>query len=285
MGANHPREIAELCAIARPDFGLITNVGKAHLEGFGSFEGVMQAKSELYEFIADNGQAIFINADNDFLNKMAENKRIDVKKRIEYSLRNNKSTVYGKIIGASPFLEMDIKIDTANFAVKTNLIGAYNAENVLAAACIGHFFGLKNEEIKCGIEKYAPSNNRSQFVETQRNKLIVDAYNANPSSMREAILNFAKIVAPHKTLILGDMLELGAQSAEEHQNIVNLLNNNDLQSVFLVGSNFRNTENNFHTFGNSAALFEFLQTQIIENQLILIKGSRGIKLEKVVKML
>ncbi|MDR1653823.1 MAG: UDP-N-acetylmuramoyl-tripeptide--D-alanyl-D-alanine ligase [Prevotellaceae bacterium] len=285
MGANHPREIAALCSIAAPQYGLITNVGRAHLEGFGSFEGVMQTKSELYEYIAGKGEAIFINSDNLFLNQMAENKGIGTKKRIEYSLTNTNSDVYGTTTGASPFLTMSCSLKNEKFDVKTNLIGEYNAENVLAAVCAGNFFGLKKEEIKRGLEKYKPSNSRSQLVETQRNKLIMDTYNANPSSMREAILNFAKLAAPHKTLILGDMLELGTISGEEHQKVVNLLNKSNLRNVFLVGKNFKNTENNCRCFENSDMLAEFLQTQHIDNQLILIKGSRGIQLEKTVKML
>jgi UDP-N-acetylmuramoyl-tripeptide--D-alanyl-D-alanine ligase len=283
MGANHPKEIEALAAIATPDYGIITNVGKAHLEGFGSFEGVMRTKSELYVFIAKHGCKIFINEDNPFLAQMAENAGIFVQQKNFYSIKNSKSNIYGTVLDCSPFLKMNFVIENTSFGVATKLIGAYNAENVAAAVCIGRFFGVETEKIKQGIENYTPSNNRSQYVETQLNKLIVDAYNANPSSMSEAIRNFAQIKAENKTLILGDMLELGKNGTQEHQNIVHLLEENHFAQVFLVGENFISTNNNFFCFANTDQLIQHIQTQPLENQFILLKGSRGVRLEKVLE--
>jgi len=285
MGANHLHEIAELCAIAEPNFGLITNVGRAHLEGFGSFEGVMQTKSELYQWIADKGNKIFINEDNNFLCQMAQNRQVDFEKRVNYSLKNKNSSVFGEIIDCSPFLKMNIKIDSQNIDIQTNLIGNYNAENVLAAACVGNFFGVEIAKIKIAIENYKPTNNRSQYVETQRNRLFVDAYNANPTSMSEAILNFEKLKADRKIVILGDMHELGAESAAEHQKIVNLIKNCRFDYCFLIGKNFEQTDNHFRTFSSTDDFINYLKNNNLQNFNILIKGSRAVKLEKTIEFL
>jgi UDP-N-acetylmuramoyl-tripeptide--D-alanyl-D-alanine ligase len=285
MGANHLYEIAELCAIAEPTFGLVTNVGRAHLEGFGSFEGVIQTKSELYQWIAENGKAIFINSDNEFLAKMVKNRKISAEKRINYSLKNKKINVFGKIIDCSPFLKINIKIDGQNADIQTNLTGTYNAENVLAAACVGNYFDVEIEKIKFALQKYKPTNNRSQFVETQRNKLIVDAYNANPTSMREAILNFEKMKITQKTVILGDMYELGAESIPEHQKIIHLLEECHFDNYFLVGKNFAQTYNFFQTFEYTDDFINYLKNNELRNFNILIKGSRAVKLEKTIEWL
>lgn len=290
MGANHPGEIKMLCEIACPDHGIITNVGKAHLEGFGSFEGVKKTKAELYEYIFEHGKNIFINKDNEHLVEMATNVGFEIDKAHvrEYSLdpENWICYIYGQITGCSPFLEMECTIDLFDkFNVKTKLIGAYNAENVLAAVAIGEYFGLEKNEIKSGLEKYVPQNNRSQLTVTNRNKLVVDAYNANPTSMQAAILNFAQMEVEHKTLILGDMLELGEQSAKEHQNVVDLLQQNMFENVLLVGNEFKNTNHSFEIFNDINELIVFLEENPITGNYILIKGSRGIKLEKVLASL
>jgi len=289
MGANHPGEIRLLCEITCPDYGIITNVGKAHLEGFGSFEGVMATKAELYEYIFANGKDIFINKDNEFLVEMAMNVGFENSDRkLEYSLDPNEDvcSIYGQVSNCSPFLHMNCTIDIfETFTVNTQLIGAYNAENVLAAVAIGHCFGVENNKIKLGLETYIPQNNRSQLTITENNKLVVDAYNANPTSLSAAILNFAQMDVSNKTLILGDMLELGEQSDFEHQNIIDLLQQNHLNNVLLVGSEFKKANHNFQCFDNVNNLIAYLQEKPINGHYILIKGSRGIKLEKVVPIL
>lgn len=290
MGANHPGEIKTLAEIACPDYGIITNVGKAHLEGFGSFEGVMQTKAELYDYVFNHEKTIFINKDNQYLVKMATKTgfKMNDQRVCGYSLNpeNNSCTAYAEITDCSPFLKMKCSINgTASFKVSSKLIGAYNAENVLAAVTIGTFFGVKKEQIKKGLEKYNPQNNRSQLTITEHNKLVVDAYNANPTSMRAAILNFAQIKLKRKTLLLGDMLELGEQSNEEHQNIVNLLQQNEFNHVLLVGKEFKKTTNSYRCFEDVAELITYLEKHPIRGNYILIKGSRGIKLEKVLTLL
>lgn len=285
MGANHRGEIALLASIAMPDYGIITNVGKAHLEGFGSFQGVMETKAELYEYISKNGKKVFLNIDNPYLVEMGNKAGLTDEKIERYSLKNTSVTVSGWVESCSPLLKMKSEIGEETIEIQTQLIGAYNAENVLAAASIGRFFDVKTADIANALETYTPNNNRSQFVVTKKNKLIIDAYNANPSSMSEAVRNFAQIEADNKTLILGDMLELGGQSAEEHQNIVELLQSNRFLNVILVGSQFINTKNNFVKFRNTDELFDYLKEKTIRNQYVLIKGSRGIKLEKVIELL
>ncbi len=288
MGANHQGEIKLLSEIACPDYGIITNVGKAHLEGFGSFEGVMKTKAELYDYIAAFGKSIFINVDNDYLLKMGEKSGVlKSDKCIKYSQSDDSADikVSGQIQNCSPFLEMNCRTDNQKFEIKTQLIGSYNAENVLGAVAIGNHFGLSDAQIKNGLEKYIPKNNRSQLAVTERNKLVVDAYNANPTSMRAAILNFAQMNVPNKTIILGDMLELGEYSKTEHQNVVDLLQQNNFSSVLLVGKDFLNTQNTFNCFENVEGLIEYIDNKPIRNQIVLIKGSRGIRLEKVLSKL
>ena len=283
MGANHQGEIKMLTEIACPDYGIITNVGKAHLEGFGSFEGVMKTKAELYDFIAASGKNIFINNGNSNLQTMAAKAGINsTEKKIGYNLdiKDINSLIVGEITDCSPFLELNYSKKSIVTEIKTQLIGAYNAENVLAAVTIGDFFGLTSEQIKRGLENYYPQNNRSQLTVTEHNKLVVDAYNANPTSMKAAILNFAQMNVDAKTLILGDMLELGEQSAEEHQQVVDLLEQNNLKNVLLVGTDFKSTKNTFECFADVTELQNYLAEHPIRNNYVLIKGSRGIKLEK-----
>ena len=285
MGANHPGEIELLSNICRPDYGIITNVGKAHLEGFGSFEGVMKTKAELYDYISNHGKLAFINADNEFLLEMAENSGVLKSGKYKKYTQSNSATdikIKGSISNCSPFLEMICSTgNEEKFEINTKLIGSYNAENVLGAVAIGNYFGLTNLEIKAGLEKYIPKNNRSQLTVTDKNKLVVDAYNANPTSMKAAILNFAQMNVENKTLILGDMLELGEYSDLEHQNIVDLLNQNHLVNVLLVGNDFMKTQHSFKCFENVEDLIGFIENEPIIDHYVLIKGSRGIKLEKV----
>ena len=290
MGANHPGEIKTLAEIACPDYGIITNVGKAHLEGFGSFEGVKKTKAELYDYIFGQGEAIFINSDNKHLTEMAIKAGFDMKNRVHtYSLdsENTLCPVHGSVCAGAPFLNMKCTLrNSPDFDIHTKLIGSYNAENVLAAVAIGDFFGVAAETIKKGLENYTPQNNRSQLTVTDRNKLVVDAYNANPTSMRAALLNFGEMDVEHKVVILGDMLELGDQSDEEHQNIVRLIGQFAFEKVILVGPQFKKTQHNFESYENIADLKN--NTALLhglKNCYVLIKGSRGIQLEQLLSAL
>lgn len=287
MGANHPGEIKFLSEIACPDYGIITNVGKAHLEGFGSFEGVKKTKAELYRFIHANGKDVFINIDNEHLVQMAESSGFEDNSRlIPFSLTKQSDFINGEVVSCSPFLNLICTIKNSEvFDIQTNLIGIYNAENVLAAVTIGHFFEVTVSEIQKGLEEYLPQNNRSQLTLTAKNKLVVDAYNANPTSMKAAILNFSQMQVDNKMLILGDMLELGEQTEAEHQAIVDLLTETGLTDVKLVGANFMKTQHNSDCFVDVDSLINSLSDILIENKYILIKGSRGIKLEKVIQYL
>ncbi len=287
MGANHPGEIKILSEIACPDFGIITNVGKAHLEGFGSFEGVKKTKGELYDYARTHGAGLFINSGNHFLMEMVQKAgfEADDKHLIKYNLNGSAANVNGKVTASAPFVSLNCVTNQGEFNADTRLIGDYNAENILAAATIGNYFGLSNDEIKCGLETYEPKNNRSQLFRTDFNELIIDAYNANPTSMTASILNFAEIKNDNKMLILGDMLELGGYSKTEHQNIIELLKKLNFKNVILVGKEFDHTENDFLSFVNVEQLIEHLNRKAVKNQLILIKGSRGIQLEKVIKVL
>jgi len=286
MGANHQGEIKTLSEIVCPDFGLITNVGKAHLEGFGGFDGVKKAKGELYNYIASNGLGIFIHEANQHLLQMAQKAGISNDKMISYALRENfdPEMVTGKIFPDGNYLSMECQTGT-RFRIDTKLVGDYNAENVLAAVTIGHFFGLKNSQIKAGIEKYEPQNYRSQFTQTAKNKLIVDTYNANPTSMSAAINNFATLSGQAKVLILGGMKELGTDSAEEHASIVELIKNHQFEKVMLVGNEFGNSGSSYMHFADAAELMQYLRNYPLSNSIILIKGSRAIQLEQIITLL
>ena len=289
MGANHPGEIDQLCQIAAPDYGLITNVGKAHLEGFGSFEGVMRTKGELYNYVFRHGKNIFIDKNNNFLREMAANAGFSKNERIvEYGLNvpgREPAAISGEILENSVFLKMKCHTPEGSFMIETRLIGSYNAENILAAVAVGFFFGVENSAIQRGIENYNPQNNRSQLTVTQKNKLIVDAYNANPSSMSAAIQNFAQMEGEPKALIIGDMLELGEQSEEEHRNIIRLLQQKGFKNVLLVGPHFQKVNDSYLSFQNVEELIKYLESSPLEGQNILLKGSRGIHLEKVLPFL
>ena len=262
MGANHIHEIEFLCGLAQIDFGIITNIGKAHLEGFGSVEGVIKAKKELYDHIDINDGTLFVNANDKLLKSISENTD-----RILYNINEQEQS-------NSPFAEVIYN----GSLISSQLIGDYNRTNILAACEIGRYFGVSLEKIKEAIESYTPSNNRSQLLETNRNTIVLDAYNANPSSMTEAIKAFQKVNHKKKLLILGDMLELGENSLVEHQSIIDELSHNN-QKVILVGQEFNKCQHNFVHFFNSEDTLGWIEENPIEDMLILLKGSRGIKLE------
>ncbi len=278
MGANHLGEIADLCRIAEPNFGLITNVGKAHLEGFGSFEGVVKAKTELYSFIQQKKGKVFLNGDNSLL---VENAR-DIQS-IRYGILKD-NFLQAKLIDNNPFLEFSIISSDRETLIKTQLIGSYNFENAMAASCLGSYFQIPIEKIKQGIESYSPQNIRSQFVVTEDNKVILDTYNANPSSMMVALNNFMQIEAESKIVILGDMFELGRESEKEHQKIVDFLVQNKIEAI-LVGEEFMKTSASYPCFPSVSLLEQTLIRKPIVNHLVLVKASRGIKLEKVIDSL
>jgi UDP-N-acetylmuramoyl-tripeptide--D-alanyl-D-alanine ligase len=280
MGANHPGEIDELCRIALPDFGLITNVGRAHLEGFGSFEGVIQTKTELYRFLEGNNGTIFINKSNPSLTPHTGRT-----KQVGYSTVTVPECLEGEIVNSDPFLVLKLLFPRGWLYVKTKLVGKYNFENVMAAATIGLYFGIDPTKIATAIESYQPDNNRSQLVNTGKNNLLLDAYNANPSSMRAALENFDQMASQRKGVILGDMLELGDVSTEEHQKIVNFVKTMKLELVLLVGPRFAGCTlpSSFRHFGHLEKLQEFLREMKLTGYLLLIKGSRGMKLEIITK--
>ena len=274
MGANHLGEIAELTAIAQPDYGLVTNVGKAHLEGFGSLQGVMQTKGALYEA----AKVLFVNADNTLLCEMAAQRGGQKEKRL-YGLHYQKASIL-PVDEQHPFLRLQLPDYPT---IETHLIGAYNADNVLAALAVGACFGVEPALAAEAIKNYKPTNNRSQWMQTVRNRLIIDAYNANPTSMAAALDNFEQLHAAHKVVILGDMLELGADSEQEHRTLVERLISlqkiGKIEQLFLVGPRLGNH------FADVFELKNYLSLHPLTNATILIKGSRGMRLEQVLEVL
>jgi UDP-N-acetylmuramoyl-tripeptide--D-alanyl-D-alanine ligase len=284
MGANHPYEIEQLCAIAEPGFGLITNIGKAHLEGFGSFEGVIKTKKELYDFIIERNGAIFYNSDNPILNKLLENAGTA---KISYGSLSGEYCK-GNVVTTDPYVSVKATFcsERSVLEINTHIIGSYNLENILAAITIGSYFKVPGQNIKKALENYIPVNNRSQLTKTQKNALILDCYNANPSSTDVALKNLLSMSGIHKIAILGDMLELGTESEKEHRNILNFLTTNNIEAI-LTGPVYQKmaSEYGFRAFENSDLLYDWLKLNPISGYLILIKGSRGIKLEKVIELL
>ncbi|MDR1544493.1 MAG: UDP-N-acetylmuramoyl-tripeptide--D-alanyl-D-alanine ligase [Prevotellaceae bacterium] len=283
MGANHPNEIAELCRIAEPDFGLITNFGEAHLEGFGSLEGVIKAKTELFDFIREKKGRIFINFDN---KKMVEN-AFGIND-ISYAINDAKADITGHILEQDPFLTLawsSPRFSVITQKINSKLVGGYNAENLLAAAAVGLFFELEPKDICDALEDYEPKNNRSQYKKTKKNELIIDAYNANPTSVNAALDNFAAMSFAHKTVILGDMLELGEETTSKHQQIADKLAEMKLENVFLIGENFGKCQTNFPKYKNQEDFIKYLKKNPLADNIILIKGSRKISLENLVKIL
>jgi UDP-N-acetylmuramoyl-tripeptide--D-alanyl-D-alanine ligase len=282
MGANHQKEIELLSSIARPDYGLITNIGKAHLEGFGGIEGIKKGKGELYAFVRDNGGKIFLNIDSETLVEMSAAIPAITYGSFEDCYTN------GAFFAADPYVRMQWSCPTKsieNKMLESQIVGKYNYSNILAAICIGNFFDVDADSINEAIQNYQPSNNRSQILKTERNTVLLDAYNANPSSMEVAIKNFEEMQASNKVLILGDMLELGEDTETEHQQIVDLINPSEIEKVFLVGPYFQNTRCGFDKFLSATDLKYYLAKNPIHASTVLLKGSRGIKLEIVTEVL
>ncbi len=273
-GANHPGEIANLCRIVEADYGLITNVGRAHLEGFGSFEGVKQTKGELYDDLHKRGKKIFLNAFDEDLLQMAQSREFVLwEDALPY--------VEGRVSEATPFVEMQWRAedDAPWHTVKTNLIGAYNIANLRAAVTIGLHFGITPQQINHALEVYKPTNSRSELRKVGSNRLIIDAYNANPSSMKAALTNFSFFGDKHKMVILGDMRELGAESLEEHRRIAKQLQDMELERIWLVGEEFsKAATEGMRVFKDVEEVKEALKAEPISDSTILIKGSNGTKL-------
>ena len=289
MGASHPGDIKALVDYVEPTCGLITNVGRAHLQGFGSFEGVKRTKGELYDFLESHNGLLFLNESNPDLMEMAAQRNFG--RIISYG-RDEGGNVEGEVIDCSPFLNFRWRqhlhagqIPANAYEVETHLIGAYNLDNMLAAIAVGLHFGVSPAQINHALGHYIPSNNRSQLETTEHNRLIVDAYNANPSSMAAAIDNFKLMKAERKMAILGDMLELGAVSDEEHQKTVNALAAAGIKEVWLVGEEFGKTHTAFRKFKNVDEVKAAIAAHRPENYYILIKGSNGIHLSQLPELL
>ena len=338
MGANHPGEIAFLANLVMPDAGLITNVGKAHLAGFGSFEGVKKTKAELYRNLQSRGKVVFMDDDNLHLKEMLANESLNRRKLrvsesrsnvyIDYAEReqlheggarvideslncgndgsskrlndsttkrlNNRTELYGsnptlpvngKVISCTPFVNISLTIDGQNYTINSQLIGSYNLSNMLSAACVGHYFGVPTHLIAEALSQYTPQNNRSQLTKTARNTLIIDAYNANPTSMEAALRNFALIETANKAVILGDMFELGDDSAAEHQKVVQLLAQLGITEAYLLGENFSKTQGVGNRFASTPAFKQWLADNPLSGKTLLIKGSNSMKLTTLVEEL
>ena len=281
MGANHPGEICTLVNIAEPDCGLITNVGKAHLEGFGSFEGVVKTKSELYDYLRQKENAfIFLDKDNHVLCEASTGL-----KNIGYGLENDDLYIKGKLHACAPFLAFEWEHEGKTYDVNTHLIGAYNVKNALAAIAIGCHFEVPAEAICEALNGYIPSNNRSQLTETADNHLIVDAYNANPTSMMAALENFRLMEVSHKVAILGDMKELGEGSVDEHRKIVSYLEGCGFERIILVGDEFGKANTGFEWYKNTDVLKAKISEEKISGKFVLIKGSNSMKLAQLKEIL
>jgi UDP-N-acetylmuramoyl-tripeptide--D-alanyl-D-alanine ligase len=270
MGANHQKEIEFLSTICEPDFGYITNFGKAHLEGFGGIEGVIKGKSELYTFLKANQKTVFINIDDSI--------QVERAKEINSVCFNTNDVQF---IEVNPFVKLSYK----NESIQSNLIGNYNFTNIAAAITIGAHFKVTETAIKEAIESYIPTNNRSQILTTKHNTIILDAYNANPSSMRVALENFDTLKAPSKVVILGDMFELGKESEHEHQAIVDAATAFNFDETYFVGENFNIAKTNKPQFKTYQDFEDFLKKNPLKNHSILIKGSRGMRLERILEFI
>ncbi|CAM3292603.1 UDP-N-acetylmuramoyl-tripeptide--D-alanyl-D-alanine ligase [Zobellia roscoffensis] len=273
MGANHQKEIEFLCSLAQPDFGYITNFGKAHIEGFGSEEGVIKGKSELYDFLIHNNKHVFMNADDSIqFQKLGSY----IKK---YGFSTNQKEFYKiEFLGANPF----VKASVEGYVIESQLIGSYNFTNCAAAILMGKYFNVPLDKIKTAIESYSPKNNRSQIINHNGHQIILDAYNANPTSMTAALNNFSQMKGKHKIAFLGDMFELGSIASTEHLNIANLASELNFDETVLVGENFNRTETNLKKYSSFNNLKESLKDNPLPpKSLILIKGSRGMALERI----
>ena len=289
MGASHPGDIKELVDIALPNYGLITNVGKAHLLGFGSFEGVKKTKGELYDYLRRTSDKVFINVDNPHLRQMAAERNLQSDPERPYSLLLPYGLDYqGGVILFSDENHPFLRILCGGVLINTNLVGSYNADNVMAAIAVGVHFGVSFEDAVKAIESYVPSNNRSQMTKTEHNTLIVDAYNANPTSMAAALENFSNVSADCRIAMLGDMLELGEDSAAEHEAVIASALSRNFCKVFFVGKEFAAVSvasDNAMFFQTSDELAEYLKSNPLKGATVLIKGSRGTRMEKVIPVL
>ena len=281
MGASHPGDIKELVEVSQPDYGLITNVGKAHLLGFGSFEGVKRTKGELYDWLREHGGMAFVNRDNEHLQQMCKGLPL-----VEYGKPGQDGLlVEGEVLECNPFVKFRWRSGKGDWhTVQTSLIGAYNVDNALAAITVGLKFGVSEADASAAVAGYKPQNNRSQLTETGRNHLVVDAYNANPTSMAAALENFSMIKADNKMLILGDMRELGEVSQAEHKRVVEDLQKYGFTDVLLVGEEFAKAAagSGFRLFPDVEAVNNILQSESINGKTILIKGSNSIGLTKTI---
>ncbi len=279
MGANHIGEIAQLCRIAEPTHGLITNIGKAHLEGFGSLEGVARGKSELYVHLQEHNGTVFINSRNEQLQRLAQH----LPHKVTYPAADD--FFRAQFISASPYV---VYTSENGETVTTQIVGAYNFENIAAASCVGKYFEVPIEKINAGIAAYVPHNNRSQVIKKNTNTILLDAYNANPSSMAASVQNFARAEAGQRVLILGDMFELGSESVAEHRHLGELIAGLAFEGVYLCGPDMQYAAAQVphaRYFATKAALQDWLQAKPVQNSLVLIKGSRGMSLETLVDIL
>ena len=280
MGANHPGDIRELVEIAEPDYGLITNVGLAHLQGFGSLEGVIRTKGEMYDYLRTTAKrTIFLNSDNPYLKGIAHGLEA-----LTYG-QTSEAHVQGEILACDPYLRFRWKNSGEWHEVTTQLIGSYNIDNALCATAVGCHFGVDEASVSEALAAYVPQNNRSQLTFTEHNKLVVDAYNANPTSMRAALENFARMEVPRKMAILGDMKELGEATATAHQEVVDLLDACGFDEVWLVGDAFAQTRHTQRTFADVEEVKAVLQVSLPEDYYILVKGSNSMKLATLVPYL
>jgi len=277
MGANHLKEIEEYCTYTMPTHGVITNCGKAHLEGFGSEEGIRKGKGELFDYLKQNKGTAFIMSDYEYLQTMSSG----IENIVTYGTHD--ADVTGIVKNSSGLLEVEITSDVMLNFIETKLVGEYNLPNILLAVTVGRHFNVPDEKIKTALENYLPDNSRSQLIETDSNKIILDAYNANPTSMKAAVENFANMHGENKVLLLGGMKELGNASLEEHQELINLIKKYNWKNVVLVGNEFKNANHNFQFFENSEQAADWYRQQDFNNTLLLIKGSRSTQMEKVLK--
>ena len=274
MGANHLHEIASYCEYTKPGFGLITNIGKAHLEGFGGAENVKKGKGELFDYLRLHGGTAFVNTDDPAVFDLGKK----LKNAIHYgSLSDN---INGQILETDPFLKIKIA-GKSSFTIQSQLVGNYNLPNLVAASCIGEYFKVSDENIKKASENYQPSNSRSQLITKDSNTIILDAYNANPGSMKAAIANFANMKGDKKILLLGSMMELGVDSQKEHEEIVSLINKYKCYAVVLVGKLFNDVKQSYINFENSIQANEWFKNEKPQNSKILVKGSRSMQMERV----
>ena len=280
MGANHPGEIALLCEIAEPDFGIITNIGKAHIEGFGSYEGVRKTKGELYDHLSQKNGVVFVNANDEVLMGMSSHMQREL-----YGIDRPEAMVSGSDVCVSPFLSFSWNGKDGNAVshVQSQMVGTYNVDNFLAAVAVGKWFGVADEDINQALSDYTPVNNRSQLIHGENNTVLMDAYNANPSSMAVALENFNAISHPQKIAVIGSMKELGHVSEEEHQRVVEMLRTANVMKVYLVGDefSFADGQPGMTVFNKVDELIEQLKQVPLKDAFILVKGSRGNKLETI----